>query len=100
MAESIPTDHIEVEFIVKNDGTYEAEVVGHGQNTKCSHGFDEQLLDEMTSGIGEANEFGHTQEYYDEKNGKIIISEPSKPSVSKGDNSKHKDKKLDLGYGV
>lgn len=96
MPDQIPEDHVEVEVIIKDDGTYEAVVTGHGKNTRCSHGFDEELLNEMMAGVGDATAFGHTDEYYEEKN-KIVVTPPAQPAQP---SPKQKEKKLDMGFGV
>jgi len=94
---NIPEGFVAVEIIVKPDGTYEAETVGHGANTSCLDTDDDQILDDLLMGMGEAIDSKHTDEYYQEKQKRM--SKPKSTKLQDDDKSK-KTKKMDLGFGV
>ena len=94
---NIPQGYVAVEVIIKPDGTYEAETIGHGPDTSCLETDDDKILDDVLMGIGEAIDSKRTDQYYEEKQKRMSKSKSSK--FEEEDEPK-KTKGIDLGFGV
>jgi len=103
---NIPEGHVEVEVIIKDNGTYETKIIGHGPNASCLHEDDDKILQGLEGGIGEASDYGHTNEYYQETAPKIrpqpatSQDEGGFRSPFDGPGKKQKSKRVDMGFGV
>lgn len=100
---TIPEDCVAVEIIVKRDGSFETKVVGHGVKAFCSTGADgddedRDILKELEQEIGEADDHGHTDEYYQDR-APIVTHKPraqEAPQVKQGNGGKT----MDMNFGV
>ena len=102
MSTEVPEGFVEVEVVVGTDGKYSTKILRHGKKTACLHEDDKCILDELTGGIGEAEEVGNTDEYYEETR-PDRHSQRLKPTDDAPFDEpaiKKKDKGIDLGYGV
>ena len=95
----VPEGCVEVEVIIDNDGNYKAQILRHGKKTACLNGKDKCILDGLTGDLGEALEWGHTDEHYEE-------TKPQRSTVASKNTpfdepkSKNKQKNSDLGHSI
>ena len=96
----IPEGHTAVEVIINADGTYTSKVIGHGKNASCMDNDDESILDKIMAGIGPVVDYGHTDEYYEEKKARKTTPMKHKEEEVGEESKKIKNKKIDMGFGV
>jgi len=96
----IPEGHVLIEVTIDENGNYKEEIVGHGANSSCTTEDDDKLLQDLFGDLGEDDDWGKTEEFYD----KTRVKTPQKPHI----NTPFKDtpvvaeeeKRVDLGFGV
>jgi len=98
----VPEGFVEIEVVIDSNGKFKTKILRHGDKTACLNGQDDEILDGLIDGVGETEEYGHTEEFYEEtkpdRNSQRL--KPTDEAPFDEPSAKKKEQGLDLGYGV
>ena len=93
----IPEGCVEVEIVITPDGEFKRQIVGHGPNTSCQTQDDDRLLEDLLGGLGGADDYGKTDEYYDDD---CLASRNPSHNNTPQEVKKEEEHNKTLGFGV
>jgi hypothetical protein len=80
MEEKLPSGFVEIEVEIDEKGDFKKKILRHGEGDSCKTQKDDSLLNDLFSELGDVNDYGRTDEYYQTT---TYTEEPQKQVESK-----------------
>jgi hypothetical protein len=80
MEEKLPSGFVEIEVEIDDKGDFKRKILRHGEGDSCKTQKDDKLLNDLFSSLGDIDDHGRTDEYYETS---TYTEEPQKHVESK-----------------